>query len=193
MRCSRLGGIQVRPARVSWEVRSYLKRNYGPGHHFSLAHPPIKRKRFSAPTKGNQHEATSPHTTTKNHTQDLRLFRCELSKVARLPLILLYFGYKTTPVTHYNLQSKITLLSQKETGTCPSSNKITNTSLNFQIYSNRLPNTRSTTRSPRLTEIFQNTNCGKNSPKDQSHEPRKSIAPPKTGTLSIGSTVRSTI
>jgi len=40
-----------------------------------------KKKRFLAPMEGNQYEHPHQHYHP-THTQDLRLFRCELSKVA---------------------------------------------------------------------------------------------------------------
>jgi len=57
------------------------RKKYDPDHHFSLARSWTKGKRFLASTERNRHEY--PHQTLppKTHTQDLRLFRCELSKV----------------------------------------------------------------------------------------------------------------
>jgi len=43
--------------------------------------PYIKERDFSPQRKGNQHEHHLQHYH-RNHTQDLRLFRCELLKVA---------------------------------------------------------------------------------------------------------------
>jgi len=83
---------------------------------------------------------------------------------------------------------KFTLLSQKGTSTYPPSNKITNTSLNFQTYSNQLPNTHLTTGSPRSTTKSQRTNGGKNSPTDRSQKSCKLTAPLKTGILNTGPT-----
>ena len=59
-----------------------------------------KRKRISHLTERNQTEQHLQHYQTKSHrthTQDLRLFRCELSKLACLPLILYTLRLRDNP------------------------------------------------------------------------------------------------
>jgi len=94
-------------------------------------------------------------------------------------------------VSHYNLRSKITLLSLKETSTCPPLNKTIIIFSNSPTYSSQNHNTRLTTHSPQSTTRSPITNRGKKPSTAQFH-PRRLSAPHKTGTLNTGSIAQST-
>ena len=72
------------------------RNRHAPDHCFSFARSPIKRKGFLALTNRNQHECSHQHYH-RTHTQDLRLFHGEISKVTWLPLILFALRLRYNP------------------------------------------------------------------------------------------------
>jgi len=77
-----LGGIQVRPTCISRKDTQPVSGEERSGSPLLTRTLTDKKKKTSRLDEKEISTNVLPNTTTETHTQDLRLFRCELSKVA---------------------------------------------------------------------------------------------------------------